>query len=74
MELKPESASIISELHSLLIVPYGIETFMYLHCLSKKILLIVPYGIETGERWQLSSYLAELLIVPYGIETRFEIT
>ena len=48
MELKPESASIISELHSLLIVPYGIETgerWQLSSYLAE--LLIVPYGIET---------------------------
>ena len=53
----------------LLIVPYGIETFVGdggRH--SAFALLIVPYGIETTQLPCIQRP-TELLIVPYGIET-----
>ena len=56
--------------HSLLIVPYGIETTFRSEFLDKLLnLLIVPYGIETVLRLCLTCIQTTLLIVPYGIET-----
>ena len=48
MELKPEKFFFISICHSLLIVPYGIETLYGISINLKQLLLIVPYGIETA--------------------------
>ena len=47
MELKQDNNTIEEEVTNLLIVPYGIETFIA-GCLNAcGFLLIVPYGIET---------------------------
>ena len=53
----------------LLIVPYGIETYLRQNDIPWGELLIVPYGIETHEEVFSSRSVPELLIVPYGIET-----
>ncbi len=58
----------VSFAHSLLIVPYGIETVANIACYQRGLLLIVPYGIETANSPCVASY-HKLLIVPYGIET-----
>ena len=55
----------------LLIVPYGIETIMWLATFVEPPLLIVPYGIETC-MCSLYDHRCCLLIVPYGIETHFQ--
>ena len=47
MELKLLSLSDRVILRVLLIVPYGIETFVQKLIPAKILLLIVPYGIET---------------------------
>ena len=52
----------------MLIVPYGIETCIYVILIKKLIVLIVPYGIETSYGKPLGSG-TQVLIVPYGIET-----
>ena len=56
-------------LASLLIVPYGIETYENQHGAIPHLLLIVPYGIETRLYLEDSLQRMDLLIVPYGIET-----
>ena len=69
MELKRKHARPTPSGSVLLIVPYGIETFIFPN--FKYIfyqLLIVPYGIETLSVRMSNSGLT-LLIVPYGIET-----
>ena len=54
----------------LLIVPYGIETLLFVDgMLSALTLLIVPYGIETTFFLLNAMKNTRLLIVPYGIET-----
>ena len=48
MELKRDLNRVeLKELSDLLIVPYGIETFLPSQCVQCHELLIVPYGIET---------------------------
>ena len=48
MELKLEATEAHPREPKLLIVPYGIETFLRCYCLCEiSYLLIVPYGIET---------------------------
>ena len=70
MELKQHSRVDEVNHRTLLIVPYGIETFIYqLAGFSCNKLLIVPYGIETTIT-QTTCKISFLLIVPYGIETR----
>ena len=54
--------------HELLIVPYGIETYILYASPITWYLLIVPYGIETCF-FKILCLLDSLLIVPYGIET-----
>ena len=58
MELKPNRFMSIIVSKSLLIVPYGIETFLDWSKLNCADLLIVPYGIETMYRTrnQVSHY------------------
>ena len=51
MELKHASSSDTAFSFLLLIVPYGIETIVFLVSYDDlDILLIVPYGIETRQR------------------------
>ena len=50
MELKPKVMKATKNTYKLLIVPYGIETFLFGNTQSFDALLIVPYGIET-ESW-----------------------
>ena len=70
MELKQRRGQFGYSCKALLIVPYGIETYITLHLtLRLLILLIVPYGIETGDTGRQYSHPVLLLIVPYGIET-----
>ena len=52
MELKPNSGQFSLIFSILLIVPYGIETFLQTGGNRQLKLLIVPYGIETWEAWQ----------------------
>ena len=68
MELKPGCVGVYLGRCSLLIVPYGIETYLRSFACRMVKLLIVPYGIETlqGRNHEES---CQLLIVPYGIET-----
>ena len=47
MELKQFKNYLISVLRILLIVPYGIETYLQTQAENGQGLLIVPYGIET---------------------------
>ena len=49
MELKHSSSPLVCLRRSLLIVPYGIETWILNVILQCLCLLIVPYGIETIE-------------------------
>ncbi len=53
---------------SVLIVPYGIETYIPVMNKIAIIVLIVPYGIETVKLDVRYSFVP-VLIVPYGIET-----
>ena len=57
---------------SVLIVPYGIETWNKDDLIGRIEVLIVPYGIETSIL-VCSPVLESVLIVPYGIETRYVI-
>ena len=69
MELKLHLPHFTGTYLSLLIVPYGIETWEYRwHCRHNR-LLIVPYGIETKYH-KVNQDARCLLIVPYGIETK----
>ena len=57
MELKPIYDRQTKEKRKLLIVPYGIETTVWIWlCHAPRILLIVPYGIETNSTSILSSF------------------
>ena len=70
MELKHRLQSCTGKVfHSLLIVPYGIETWKDIGSKSVNLLLIVPYGIETNGIIYTFKKRKALLIVPYGIET-----
>ena len=68
MELKRRSSMLAVRLFLLLIVPYGIETYVNRIILLNIFLLIVPYGIETPASTKPFTS-PSLLIVPYGIET-----
>ena len=68
MELKLKTVTKMLSGENLLIVPYGIETSLYIQYIMMLKLLIVPYGIETSYHWSLAAACI-LLIVPYGIET-----
>ena len=71
MELKLLNKSSNRITAPLLIVPYGIETFLLAkYLIIPNNLLIVPYGIETTFL-ALGLGCSLLLIVPYGIETHF---
>ena len=69
MELKLYRLQEVLSLLRLLIVPYGIETPVFLLYIFHKSLLIVPYGIETFCLLSIFYPASQLLIVPYGIET-----
>ena len=47
MELKRTFANLFAVVTTLLIVPYGIETYLVSAHVTNLWLLIVPYGIET---------------------------
>ena len=47
MELKLVACLVAAGVRWLLIVPYGIETFLPVCIRKTRYLLIVPYGIET---------------------------
>ena len=70
MELKHDYCTLARPSASLLIVPYGIETWVFICTLRQIRLLIVPYGIETCLAPFVGIVRYGLLIVPYGIETR----
>ncbi len=53
-----------------LIVPYGIETWLAVgQMVEVDYVLIVPYGIETRAASRAPVRAPPVLIVPYGIET-----
>ena len=70
MELKQQNEMCKTAVRRLLIVPYGIETWILASSATSQRLLIVPYGIETSLRTHARIF-ASLLIVPYGIETKY---
>ena len=71
MELKLGQERLYYGRVRLLIVPYGIETYVQRSATFYTALLIVPYGIETAIRSTEMVKRKKLLIVPYGIETGF---
>ena len=59
MELKHDYCTLARPSASLLIVPYGIETWVFICTLRQVRLLIVPYGIETRSMGNtVSSFLS----------------
>ena len=70
MELKLHDICSTPPEFGVLIVPYGIETYIVTK-INKvcTIVLIVPYGIETQNSSVVFSG-KQVLIVPYGIETK----
>ena len=56
--------------YTVLIVPSGIETFLYNNFVSCHFVLIVPSGIETAKRMKKRTE-EQVLIVPSGIETLY---
>ena len=64
MELKLSITTLLSNLYTLLILPYVIETARCRCLLFALVLLIVLYGIETQTLRLLKMMTSQLLIVP----------